>query len=446
MDTKIYELLSIFKYPISDNLFKEKIGTGEELEKLLEKEILEKDKFGYYKVNFHSKEIASCNNLSNKKELHQNIIETYYLRNIDKEVNMDYSKFVGNYIDYINLSYHYRELKDFNSAIEKIFYIAKKSIFWGFGHELLIELDNYKDHELNHENFLWKQYYLSFYNFIHPAGEINEKEFFNLIGNIEEQDLNNFYALYLEVKNLEGIYFKQIKNDNKKAVKIFKEEVKKYEKFNKDLCKNIEIAYGRILENLAMGIHKTNMEKSNEYFNKAKDIFKKYDENYELAKLHLFKLTLLGNDNEENIASVIEEHDQLSTILNKYAFPDIERNLFNLRSDELFRKEKDFNGYIEMKIQALIRDTVLYFENFEMDFIDVLQRIEETLKSVDNNIEASIDLLLEFLSDAEFLDELHFVEGIKNYLSDKGTSKNFSKIKNTNLREFAYEYIERLNK
>lgn len=445
METRIYELLSILKYPISDNLFKDKIGTGEELRDLVKAGILEIDGCGYYQVNYNSDKIIHQDSLINQKELHENIIETYYLKNINKEINSDYSIFISGYLDYINLSYHYRELGDFNSAIENIFYIAKKLTFWGFGDELLVELDKYKEHKLNVKNSLWRQYYICFCNLIGLGGEIDADEFFDLIESIEQQDLTDFNILYLEIKNLEGIYFKQVKNDNTKAITIFEKEIKRYKELNNNLSKELRLAYARILENLAFSINKSNVKKSNEYFAKAKEIFEEFDDNYELAKLHLLKLCLPNNDNKERMISIINEHNKLIGILNKHNFPDIERNLFNILSEEFFTKDESFDKYMETKIQALIRDLVLYFENFEIDFIDILHKIEETLKNGNDKIEESIDLLLKFLDEVGLIDELYFIEGIKAHLSNKDTNGKLSKISNKNLKKLAEQYIEELS-
>lgn len=441
MEIKNYELLSILNYSIPENLFKEKIGTGEELRELLKEGILAECSPGYYQVNFDSDKIISIHDEVDKKELHQEMIETYYLESIKSEINSDYPMFIDKYLDYINISYHYRELGDFDNAIENIFYIAKKLVFWGFGDELIKELDRYDPDQLNEINHLWKQYYMSFYRLIHPSGRIEEIEFFNFINSIEQQDVPEKHILYLETKNLEGIYHKDVKNDVDKAIGIFEQSVQYFESIGNNSCKDVKLAYARILENLALCKNDNNVKELDEYFHKAQGIFKEYDEYYELSKLYLFKLSLLTNASEVNMVHVIQEHSNLSGILEEYAFPDVERNLFNLLSNVSFMDSKNLEEYMEIKIEALTRDLVLYFDNFMSDLIDILHMIEKVWQTQNSKIEKSIDLLLEFLAEVGLTDELYFIKGIKACLLKEDTDKEFKNIKNESLKEFAYEYV-----
>lgn len=442
MNNKKYEILSILDYPISENLFKEKIGTGEELRELQEKDILSEITPGYFMVDFDFSEINNINNVDDTKKLHQDMIDTYYLKNLDNQVNSDYPIFMKGHLEYINISYHYRALLQFDKAIENIFIIAKKLVFWGFGYELMDELNNYESDQLKDINKLWKEYYKFFFQLMHPYGDVEESEFFEFIKEVEIS-LKEKHILYFDSKNLEGIFYKNIKNDEIKAIGIFEELIKDFKLIDDISCKDMKLSYARILENLAICKKDDSIKMINEYFDEAEKIFKEYDEYYELSKLYYFKLYLLNN-NEENMPYIIQEHDNLSSILMKYTFPDVERSLFNFLSNKSFIENKHFGKYMEIKIESLTRDMVLYFEYFMNDLYDILYEIEDNWGDKAIEINDGIDLLLDFLEEVELADELYFIKGIKSRLMNEDIEKEIDKIKDESLKEFAYKYINRL--
>lgn len=444
-----YNILSILDYPITDELFKEKIGSGDDLKELVKERILREDWDGRYLVNFESSKIKKYSVDVDKESIHKKIIQDYYLYNLKEDITLDYRVFSERYQDYINLSYHYRAIGEYDCAIENIFKISKKLVYWGYGDKLLEEFDKYKLEQLKvMDNNLWKQFYIFFCQLINPSLTIKEFEFFEFIKIIEKDPIGN-QNLYLEMKNLEGLYYENIKKDTSKAINIFKEVItfiednKLNENCNADNYQQIKMSYARVLENSAIYGSDINLVRDNEPLYKAEEIFKKYNDEYELCKLYFFKAKAKAKDCEIN--DFIQECKKIKKVLNKYAFPDIERNYFNLLANFMLEDyDTDFTGYIEMKVEALTTDLLLYPKDFLFDIFDILRNIEGLWRNEGYKIAEDLDPLIEFLNKMEIEDELYFIKGIKLFLEKEREDTEFEKIKDKPLKDFAYKYIEAL--
>lgn len=442
-----YKFLSILNYPMKEKLFKEIIGTGKELKELVDNNILIKESEEVYKVNFKSHEIIEMSNNLNDEKLHESIINEFYINNLRKEVNDDYEIFINNYLDYINLAYHYRKIHRYDEAIESIFYIAKKLVYWGYGEELLCELDNYDNNMLKDINKLWKQYYKFFCQLMKPSEDIEETkllEFFNTIENIVNDET---IYLYLEAKNLKGIYYMNVKYDNSTALEIFKEAMNYY----KNVCETnvderIEVSYGRILENIAICEEdRVDIQDVIKYLNQSREVFEKYENYYELTKNYFVKVIKLNNIDDIELDDMIKDFGRIKSMLEENTFPDIERNFYNLLSDIALKDNNDFEQYIEIKREVLIRDLVLYFDYFMVDWIDILKAIEEYWDDYKIEISRSLKGIEDFLLEVDMKDELHFIVGIKDMIDNKDISVELEKIMHSDMKEFAYRYIENLH-
>lgn len=145
--------------------------------------------------------------------------------------------------------------------------------------------------------------------------------------------------------------------------------------------------------------------------------------------------------------TINEECSNINKIFKEYDFPDIERNFYNLLSDLVFEQSFDFEQYVGIKIESLIRDLVLYSENFITDWYDILYKVESIVNRSNGHIEldTGLKLLGEFLDEIGLTDELYFIEAIILFLQQhKIVESKLNKIKNESLRKFGYDYIANL--
>lgn len=441
MDFEKYKLLTILNYPVSDSLFKEKIGTGEELRELVKTKVLIDNQNEYFCVNFDSPEIKEMVLQADINLLHQDIINSYYATNIDRNVNFDYVTFIDKYRDYINLSFHHKSLGNNNDAVKCIFYIAKKLVYWGLGDLLVEELEKYTIDDVDRENYLWKQFYLFFYQLMHPSKSIEVNEFLKFVSTIESESYSNNKELYFETKNLEGIFYNSVKNDTLRAIEIFDKLIKTLEKYN-DLNKELKLIYARLIENYAICKYGSDFCVLDKELDKVEEIFAESKDFYELCKLHYFKALVLQNVEDTENVILVQEFDRIDTILDEHAFPDLERNFYNLLSNFTFKETSSLEHYLKFKIEVLTRDLVLYFNYFMNDWIDILNKIENRYQNEDSEIVNNLEPLINFLTEIGLDDELLFINGVILFLQGKSEVSEFEKIENQDLRSFAYEYVD----
>jgi hypothetical protein len=203
-----------------------------------------------------------------------------------------------------------------------------------------------------------------------------------------------------------------------------------------------KIIYARLLENYAMCKYGRNTNELDKGLSKVEKIFVENKDYYELCKLHYFKaLTLQGNDVNINLM-LMQECDKIGKIFEEYAFPDLERNFYNLLSNLAFKETNSLENYIKLKIEALTRDLVLYFKHFMNDWIDILHKIEDSYRNKDNDIINSMEPLITFLADVDLRDELYFINGVIKFLQGENEVLELSRIEDISLRNLANEYLK----
>ncbi len=448
MSADIIKKLSIIEYPISEGLFKESLGTGEELKGLIAANIIlasEEEEDLYY-VNFEADEVrAALGEITDEERemLHRNLIEGYYKERVAGSINEDYKHFIEGYRDYINLSYHYANINDKNSAIRCIFDIAKRLVHWGKGDLLILSLEEYSPEDLNHSNSLWREYYIAFCNLMCPHGELDSDGFVRLIQSLEDENpAADDQLLYFEAINLYGIYQKNILTDNEGAKAIFQGAIKKYRLIDNG-DKGIAASYARILENMALCEIEDDIREAHRYQTEAEEIFEAGEDHYELAKAYYLKLVLLENHDEISMKDILEECRKMNDILEEYAFPDVERNYYNLVSDLELSYNNDFEQYLVLKTHVLTRDLVLYDENFIDDMYDILYSISELYIERNEAVADSLNILIDFFNEVDLVDEGYLFKGIKEAL-DNESSDSLQKIDDTGLMELGASYVRHL--
>ncbi len=447
MSAEIIKKLSIIEYPISEDLFKENLGTGEELKGLIAANVIleaeaEED---LYVVNFEANEIKAVQREITDEEretMHRNLIAAYYKERVGGAINEDYKLFIEVYRDYINLAYHYSRVNDKNSAIRCIFDIAKRLVYWGDGELLISCLEEYRQEDLTHSHRLWREYYIAFCNLMCPQGDLDADRFVSFIQALEEENPADDQLLYFEAINLYGIYYKNIKMDNEGAKAIFSDAIKKYHLINTS-DRGLEAAYARILENMALCEIEADLKLAHRYQAEAEAIFEAAKDYYELAKAYYLKLVLLENHDEISIQDILEECRKMNDVLEEYAFPDVERNYYNLVSDLELSYNNDFQQYLVLKTHVLTRDLVLYDDNFNDDMYDILYSISELYMERHKAIADSLDTLISFFDEVDLVDEGYLFKGIKAAIINEA-SDSFEKIQDLGLRELGASYVRHL--
>jgi hypothetical protein len=426
------ELFNILPYDIPEELFKQKIGTGDYLKQLQEEDSIYITGQGIrIKESFlknHRIELAE----KKKEELHLDIINNFYIPKLQNIKVVDYDDFVTYHNFYINLAYHYQQLSRYDDAIQQVSYIAKKMQYWGMKEALINFLNKLPDEKLNEESKFLKTYYNMFSMVLSGSDVSNDfqelKSKFIFLEQLKERDI----LLFVESKNLEGIFYRIFEKNIEKAVQIHKESIELINnQTNKENIYNTAI--GRIFENLSFCYEEGNeFEKAKEAMIEAQDYLERGNDSYELAKMHFYKASFYYNSKSENLLWVPCLRE-INTYLEKHRFPDIERNLYNLLSRIEFERERRLNNYFKFKSHALDCDLVLYHEHFVTDFISIYNFILENKDEYKKQIVEGLKCVAGLLEEANMEDERLFIAVIEAFLNGEQYLHIKNRIRNQSL-------------
>ncbi|MGV8147183.1 MAG: hypothetical protein ACLKAK_12060 [Alkaliphilus sp.] len=442
-----YKILTVLPYKISEELFKEKIGSGDDLKNLIDMEALKKYHDGYM-LNDHNSMIGDIIKAVDdelKTKLHNDMSENFYKPRIKQREIIDYTDFVQKYNDYINLSYHLRELKKYDESMNTLFDIAKKLVYWGERDLLVEELKKFDSSKINDENKLWKIYYKLFAEIIGPHNRSLDLDYVNRqFKHFEScKEINAF--LYIESKNLEGIFARVYEKNLEKATDIHL-RLKRICIDELNLIDDRDAAlYGKILQNIAFCYMDRSLDESIGFMEQAKKILKQTNDRYEVSKLHFYKL-LLHYRKDPECREIIEYLKIMKECINEFTFPDIERNFYNLIAEMGFDTNKNFRDYFETKLFALDCDLALYTECFQVDLFSILFKIKENWNELRDDIIEGLDILIEFMDSTFLKDECLFFEALLNYakgekyifIIDKMESEGLKAIFNDFAKDLSY--------
>lgn len=434
------ELLYILPYNIPEELFKQKIGTGDYLKELKEKDYVEISYKGIcVKESFKNNNKIEISK-ERKDKLHNDLINEFYIPKLKEVQIIDYENLINYYILYINISYHYIQLSKYDEAFTSLTTIIKKMQYWGMRNEIVDVINQFDEKELCEENRYLKLYYDIFLN-IQPFfydSETSEDcvQQFNYLEEVKNKDL----LLYLEVKNLEGIYYQLIKEDIKHAISIYKTSIDLISDKN-DL--KLNLVCGKIYENLSFCYQQLyETEESIKAMDYAYEYLVNSDDPYEKAKMLYNKMAVYYNYKKPE-PSWISCFGELSDSLENYRFPDIERNLSNLLSNIELSDSNNYNDYFKYKTHAMMYSRVLYQDYFAIDFMSMFNVIVNNKDSNDKDlIVEGLRYPLEFLKDIEMEDESLFIELIVSYLKKEEYMYIKKQIKNLSLLELFEDEIE----
>ena len=443
---KNLKILSILPYKFSEDFFKEKIGSGDYLNQLKELSILNVDDDGIT-INQNSEEIKKIikSNRDNEIiEMHKNLIN-YYTNRISKYRFEDFNEFLQQSDECIHLSYHLRELKEFDKSIEYLFIIGKKMVFWGFSAEFLDKLEQFEDDTLSNQNHLLKCYYLLFAKIISvPQNELDLTSVNKLFETLENSvDINS--NLFFEFKILKGIFTRFYKKSVDSALNIFNDLEKNCETRLNSNDETINIIYSKILQNIAMIYsEKSCFDECIKKFKIAEQYLEKCDDLYEYTKFNLNKLIVLSaNDTDNPECFICREHIDAS--IENSLFPDLERSYFNLISDFDYHKLDAINNYFELKSYVLLIDLRLFYGCFVADFIDLLKKIKPILKKENKeDVIIGLNTISEVLEEASCFDEQFFINALQALLMKNDTNEIVKKIKNPTLIKIFEKYTKDL--
>lgn len=435
MGFHITDILTEINYPITEYFFKEKLGTGDQLNSLIEKKILLE-----YEGNYIVNKSWKCEMdlpKEQKRKIHIELIEKYNNGMILTDINDDFRVYSENYFYSFNLSYHYMCIGLFDDALKTIFSIAKKGIYWGFGDAIIEEIDKFVDFdEVSKEVKLRGQYYFFLNEVVNEIEFTDINRFSKFINNIESLKNSFTDELYIECKNLEGILTLNSSGKVEESNRIYKNLINYSEKHCNYIDKEI---YGIVLENYVL-TSKNDVINDLKKLDKAEEIFHGNNNYYELARLLYIKLLKL-NRAEAHRIDYLRYLEQLKNILEDRFYPDIERNLFNFMSN-MFSDDGDSTlAYIEFKIQALTRDFVLGYQFFVQDIVDVIEFFDDNYYKMSSIIIDSSSILIDFLTENDYIDEMYLIKGILEYLEGNEYNEFFEKIEMNEMREFAYSYV-----
>lgn len=438
MESEKSELLSVIDYAFTEEFFKDKIGTGEELKDLINQEIVIKKNDKYFEVKKFEKQHL---NEIKKRELHQNIAD-YYKKKLYEQKVEDYSDFLEVMDLSIKLAQHLNYLKKYDESISYIFKIAKKMIFWG-KRDILYEVFNkYLEQDLTEQSIYRREYFVLLDKIVlNIDNNLSEKNIINKFQDLDKElTIESKYSC--DIKNLKGIFNRLYKTNYKSAIKHHQEVIAFYENQN-DIEYDDYVRYGINYENLAFCYIGKDNECVREYFIKAQECLEKSKDVYELAKLVYYKMCLefIINEDAKNIFKYVEEYNKCTGQLK---IPDIERNIYNLLADKHFIKKNDIESFFECKAYALDCDLVLYSQYFEEDFYSILNFIESNYGNYKNEIVNGLKILINFFRDVNMRDEINFIEGLNCYLNDKDYNEFVNNITNGNLRELFGVLINKL--
>ncbi len=429
MNNKKLELLSLLSYGFTEELFKEKIGSGSELRELEDGKEIEKDG-DLYRV----KEVEKFRNKieeNEKKAFLNDVIENFYKPKIGSIDEVDFSKLLKNYSILIQLYSAYFNLKEYDFAIESIFKYAKKMIYWGFKDHLKIWLENFEDRMISDKNQKWKDYYLAFSDIM--VGYNFNTDYKNIENIFNKYEFNDNDELSLEMRNLKAIYYRMHLKKVEKAIELHKENIKILNEEN--VVENIDIHIGRSYENLSLCYINSNLEKSIKIAKKAEAYLLKANDNYELSKLY-YNILNLYIKQEGKLDEIFKYFRLCANIVQEFDYPDISRNVINLFSDYCIKEYCDFDQYFRLKTQVLNDDSILYSEYFASDFISIVRTIR---RNSDKNIVSYMNPLINYLEKSEYTDEYYFMKSVKLSIENKPHKSVLSKIKNASLKNLFIE-------
>lgn len=439
MDSKFYDLFCVTNNNIPEDLFKQKIGTGDFLEQLIQNGSVIRTDLGIKASDTIYLEVSKNISPNRKKELHIDIINSYYLPKICEIKIVDYNDFVKSYILYINLILHYYEISEYDKAIEQLFPIAKKMYYWGMEKEVLELINKFSDEQLNQKNTFYKLYYYLFCNILSMTSEdIEYKGLVNKFLVIEEVKSIDFH-LYLEMKNLEAIFYRKIPDSLSIAMKIY---LNILDELNEPIISDFSYfaTLGRIYLNLCFCYEYFDKEIAMGYLSLANKYLKKTDEPYEMAKFHYLSAQLLFNSNED-FPLFLESINELRSYLEKYAFPDIERNLFNLLSMVELQKNNRIDNSLKLKTRALACDLVLNDNFLISDFLDIYNIMLQHKDEYKKEISEVINEITDVLNESNFEDEILFMRAIKAFLQGDEYKDIKDKISNISLVKLFDEFV-----
>lgn len=442
MDEFASKLFYVLPYDISEELFKQKIGTGDYLNQLQDKGYAERTDQGIrMEKSFLEKNWIKLSR-DQKEALHLDIIESFYNPKLNDIHIVDYDDFVQYYKMYINLAYHYKEISRYNDAIKQIACIAKKMQYWGMKEELIELLSNFSDEELNEESRLQKTYYSLFAKVLSFSIEKDNIKELERNFKLLEQTKGNDDLLYFESKNLEGIFWRVCAKDTEKALRLHLDTIKLVDKQvkNKELYNTV---FGRIFENLSFCYQQqNNTEKAEEAIEKARIYLESADDTYELAKMYFYKTFFEYNKQPEELLWV-PYLNTLSMYLEKNRYPDISRNLYNLLSRIEFERSKKLENFFKFKLRAFDCDLVLYHDYFTTDFISMYNVILENKIEYKDQIVEGLKELVVFFQNTELEDERIFIELIEAYFLGKEYSNKKDLISNQSLVKLFDDFTEK---
>ena len=438
MNKKIESLLLLLKYTIPEDLFKEKIGTGDDLNRLINEGIVEKTISG---VRVNESFYEKCKHIltdGEKLKLHTEMIESFYLPKIDTASICDYNDFSNIYIYFKNLAYHYFAINKFDESMQVVEKIAKKMFYWGLKNELTSYLESLDDNTLTHRNKLLKMYY---YNFTHilSSSSLEDKlakieDNFQLLDKIKDVDL----LLYFESRNLYGIYNRVWKSNIPEAKRTYHEVIEEIKKLQGENFQ-FDTILGKIYENLSFCYQVDKAyEEAEELFEKAEEHLKRSQDIYELAKLYFYKTYFAESVKGDLIW--IQSFIKLNEYIDKYTLPDIERNTLKFISD-VEKKNGEIENYFKLMSKVLDCDLILDKEYFINDFVAIFNVIKEKKESNSEIIVNGINHILNFLRSTDLEDEILFFELILAYLKSENYCLIRNKIKNKSLIELFNKMI-----
>lgn len=443
------KILSVMPDEISEELFKEKIGRGDELKKLQDLGILRIDNSDNISINQNCDKILKIKKLINDKEIkeiHEDILNEFYIPKVNSFKIDSYSEFMDCVQYFINTSYHLNCLRKYDESIKYIFKIAKKMVYWGKKDFLKLKLKEYEKLKISKVNIMWKEYFNLFSDIIVDDFQIYEESnfedrFLSLESSEKEDKL-----LFIEVKNLEGIYWRNCKNNKEKSLEIYNSVLDNF--YNYDFNKEdteINIARSRLLQNKALCYWGNDSQEVFKIMNKAEKILEKCNDKYELLKFYCNKLTFLY-ENNNNDPKIIDYLMLINSYIKDSDYPDLERQYYNLLSKMFYNSDEneDIDHYFEIKSYVFQLDMLLYYPYFINDFINMFDNIENDIKEKKFDIIKGLDRISSVLNELDLDDEYYFVLALQQFIKGEEYKDAIEKVNIKPMIDFFNDYTENL--
>jgi len=407
-----------FKYLFTEDFFKEKIGSGDYLKKLLDVKVLRKMSLNLYTFN------EDIGFETAADEDHLGFINYYEERAISKYTGYDYDTLFNKYHFNLNIAYHYFEIGRYDEGIKYIIYIAKKVIYWGFEKELydLCEAINLSS----------RDDYLSYYIKLLISLLTNRSYDIQIPIEMNKNNITDF--LYNNIQNLFGIHYAN--NDKRdKAIIIYDQMIDELK--DSDLL-SLGIAYENqfILKNFD-----TDCVQSIELIDNAIDCFNKCEDIYELlkAKLYKMKIKYKFGDYEEN------ELIDIRKSLDVNFFPDLDYEYYKFKSQLNPDGILNINEYFELKVKTMTL-CLLLEKDYSEEFIEILIRL---LKYVNDTRdkgklkEVDFSILESFFAKYKINPEKTLLVIVKKKINGENYSSELELI-DTDTKKFIDEYLKDL--